>query len=94
MDAKDFRRFGYQFIDWVADYREGLARLPVMSQVQPGDPGRRFRRIRLERAAGWMRRWPRASTGMFCPASPTGTTPASSPISRAIRATPPFWPTS
>ncbi len=40
MDAKDFRRFGYQFIDWVADYREGLARLPVMSQVQPGeDPG-------------------------------------------------------
>ncbi len=37
MDAKDFRRFGYQFIDWVADYREGLARLPVMSQVQPGE---------------------------------------------------------
>ena len=37
MDAKDFRRFGYQLIDWVADYREGLARLPVMSQVQPGE---------------------------------------------------------
>lgn len=41
MDAKEFRRFGYQLIDWVADYREGLARQPVMSQVQPGeDPGR------------------------------------------------------
>jgi len=37
MDAKEFRRLGYQLIDWVADYREGLARLPVMSQVQPGE---------------------------------------------------------
>ena len=36
MDADEFRRFGYQLIDWVADYREGLARLPVMSQAQPG----------------------------------------------------------
>ena len=37
MDAKEFRRFGYQLIDRVADYREGLARRPVMSQVQPGE---------------------------------------------------------
>ncbi|HJV22388.1 MAG TPA: pyridoxal-dependent decarboxylase [Holophagaceae bacterium] len=37
MDAQEFRRYGYQLIDWVADYREGLARLPVMSQVQPGE---------------------------------------------------------
>ena len=37
MDAKEFRRFGYQLIDWVADYREGLADMPVMSQVQPGE---------------------------------------------------------
>ena len=37
MDAQDFRRFGYQLIDWVADYREGLSRLPVMSQAQPGE---------------------------------------------------------
>jgi aromatic-L-amino-acid/L-tryptophan decarboxylase len=37
MDAQEFRRFGYQLIDWVADYREGLARRPVMSQVQPGE---------------------------------------------------------
>jgi aromatic-L-amino-acid/L-tryptophan decarboxylase len=36
MDAKEFRRLGYRLIDWVADYREGLARLPVMSQVEPG----------------------------------------------------------
>ena len=37
MDANEFRRLGYQLVDWVADYREGLARLPVMSQVQPGE---------------------------------------------------------
>ncbi|MBI3131343.1 MAG: aminotransferase class V-fold PLP-dependent enzyme [Acidobacteria bacterium] len=37
MDAQEFRRYGYQLIDWVADYREGLERLPVMSQAQPGE---------------------------------------------------------
>lgn len=37
MDAQEFRRYGYQLIDWVADYREGLVRRPVMSQVQPGE---------------------------------------------------------
>jgi aromatic-L-amino-acid/L-tryptophan decarboxylase len=36
MDAKEFRRLGYRLIDWVADYREGLARLSVMSQAEPG----------------------------------------------------------
>lgn len=37
MDAQEFRRLGYQLVDWIADYREGLERLPVMSQVQPGE---------------------------------------------------------
>ena len=37
MDQNDFRRLGYQLVDWIADYREGLERLPVMSQVQPGE---------------------------------------------------------
>jgi aromatic-L-amino-acid decarboxylase len=37
MDAQDFRRYGYQLIDWVADYRERMERLPVMSQAQPGE---------------------------------------------------------
>jgi aromatic-L-amino-acid decarboxylase len=36
MDAQEFRRIGHQLIDWVADYREGMERLPVMSQVLPG----------------------------------------------------------
>jgi len=37
MDAQEFRRLGYQLVDWIADYREGLERLPVMSPAQPGD---------------------------------------------------------
>lgn len=37
MDNAEFRRLGYQLIDWVADYREGIERLPVMSRVQPGE---------------------------------------------------------
>jgi aromatic-L-amino-acid/L-tryptophan decarboxylase len=36
MDAKDFRRWGYALVDWVADYRERLEQLPVMSPVKPG----------------------------------------------------------
>lgn len=37
MDSNEFRRLGYQLVDWIADYRENLERLPVMSQVKPGD---------------------------------------------------------
>jgi aromatic-L-amino-acid decarboxylase len=37
MDHAEFRRLGYQLVDWVADYREGLERLPVMSRAQPGE---------------------------------------------------------
>ncbi len=37
MDSQDFRRFGYELVDWIADYREGLERLPVMSPAQPGE---------------------------------------------------------
>ncbi|HJU84663.1 MAG TPA: pyridoxal-dependent decarboxylase [Holophagaceae bacterium] len=37
MDSQDFRRFGYELIDWIADYRERMERLPVMSPAQPGE---------------------------------------------------------
>ncbi len=37
MDAAIFRRLGHELIDWVADYRERLEQLPVMSPVQPGE---------------------------------------------------------
>ena len=36
MTPEEFRRLGHQVVDWVADYRERVARLPVMSQSAPG----------------------------------------------------------
>jgi aromatic-L-amino-acid decarboxylase len=36
MTPEEFRRLGHQVVDWVADYRERVAGLPVMSQVSPG----------------------------------------------------------
>ena len=42
MDGKEFRRLGHQLIDWVADYRERVERLPVMSPVKPGEIRARF----------------------------------------------------
>jgi len=37
MSAKDFRRYGYEMIDWIADYFERLEDLPVLSNNQPND---------------------------------------------------------
>lgn len=38
MDIEEFRRFGHELIDWIADYREQACRgeLPVMRNVAPG----------------------------------------------------------
>jgi aromatic-L-amino-acid decarboxylase len=37
MTPDEFRKFGHQLIDWIADYRAGVAELPVVSSVKPGD---------------------------------------------------------
>jgi aromatic-L-amino-acid/L-tryptophan decarboxylase len=37
MDPSEFRRLGHDLVDWIAAYRERMADLPVMSQVQPGE---------------------------------------------------------
>ncbi|MBA7674694.1 hypothetical protein ES703_82915 [subsurface metagenome] len=37
MDNEDFRKFGYKFIDWIADYFDEIKTLPVLSRVKPGD---------------------------------------------------------
>ena len=42
MDAAAFRKLGHELIDWVADYRERLERLPVMSPARPGEVRARF----------------------------------------------------
>ena len=35
MPTEDFRRFGYQVIDWIADYYENIEQYPVLSQMEP-----------------------------------------------------------
>src|SRR5687768_17094486 len=37
MDKEDFRRFGHEFVDWIADYFERVEDLPVLANMQPGD---------------------------------------------------------
>ena len=40
MTPEAFRRLGHELVDWIADYRERLETLPVMSRVAArGDPG-------------------------------------------------------
>jgi aromatic-L-amino-acid decarboxylase len=37
MKAEEFRRFGHELIDWIADYFDRLEDLPVLAQIEPGD---------------------------------------------------------
>ncbi|MGI9035319.1 MAG: pyridoxal phosphate-dependent decarboxylase family protein [Pyrinomonadaceae bacterium] len=37
MPTEDFRRYGYEIVDWIADYFENIETLPVLSQNQPND---------------------------------------------------------
>jgi len=37
MSAEEFRRFGHQIIDWIANYFERIEDLPVLAQIEPGD---------------------------------------------------------
>ena len=45
MSAEEFRRFGHELVDWIANYFEHIEELPVLAQIEPGDlkaqlPGR------------------------------------------------------
>lgn len=35
MPAEDFRRYGYEVVDWIANYFEHIGEFPVLSQVDP-----------------------------------------------------------
>jgi aromatic-L-amino-acid decarboxylase len=37
MDPQEFRRYGYQAVDWIADYLTNIRGYPVLSQVAPGE---------------------------------------------------------
>lgn len=42
MTPEEFRKAGHQLIDWVADYRAGIASRPVMANTAPGEIKRRL----------------------------------------------------
>ena len=35
-DSKDFRKWGYRFVDYLADYFDNIEEYPVKSKVEPG----------------------------------------------------------
>jgi aromatic-L-amino-acid decarboxylase len=37
MSKEEFRRFGHELIDWVAEYLENVEDLPVLARIEPGD---------------------------------------------------------
>ena len=37
MSHAEFRRFGHELIDWIADYFERIDELPVLAAIEPGD---------------------------------------------------------
>ncbi len=37
MTPEDFRAFGHRVVDWIADYRAGVADRPVQTDARPGD---------------------------------------------------------
>lgn len=42
MENEVFRRFGHEFVDWIADYFENVEKFPVRSAVGPGDIRKRL----------------------------------------------------
>src|ERR1700682_6086541 len=37
MTPEEFRKLGYQVVDWIADYRGKVSELPVMARTAPGE---------------------------------------------------------
>ena len=37
MNKEEFRRFGHELIDWIADYFDRIDQLPVLAAIEPGD---------------------------------------------------------
>ncbi len=36
MPVNEFRKYGYQLIDWIADYLENIENIPVLPNIEPG----------------------------------------------------------
>jgi len=37
MPPEEFRKYGHQMVDWVADYLQNIERYPVLPNIVPGD---------------------------------------------------------
>ena len=37
MDKETFRKFGHEFVDWIADYLDTIEEYPVRAQIRPGE---------------------------------------------------------
>lgn len=53
MTPEEFRRYGHQLIDWIADYRARIAALPVRAQTEPGEIKSRLPRHAPETPEGF-----------------------------------------
>jgi aromatic-L-amino-acid decarboxylase len=42
MTPEEFRRYGHQLVDWIADYRARVSELPVLARTAPGDVARQL----------------------------------------------------
>ena len=42
-NSKEFREWGYKFIDYLADYFDTIEELPVKSKAKPGDIKAKFK---------------------------------------------------
>ena len=42
MDKEEFKKYGYQFVDWVAEYSSEMEKYPVSSVLKPGDVRRKL----------------------------------------------------
>ncbi len=42
MDAEEFRRFGHDVVDWIADYLANVRDYPILPRMEPGDLARRL----------------------------------------------------
>lgn len=37
MSPEEFKKYGYQLVDWIADYFENIEEYPALAQIKPGD---------------------------------------------------------
>ena len=77
-ESEEFRRFGHEIVDWIADYLENNRSLPVMPQVSRRVGGRPAHQAREgEPMSGFS-----TSARWCCLPSITGTIRAFTPASR------------